>query len=56
MGGLFLSVDDWHEQVQINLGPNVGDITTRHKPARRGQIIPMMITLFEDHEDKDGGA
>ena len=28
-GGIFLSVEDWHEPVQINLGPNVGDITTR---------------------------
>ena len=34
----------------------VGDITTGHKPARRGRVIPMMITLFEAHEDKDGGA
>ena len=29
---------DWHEQVQINLGPNVGDITTRRKPAYLGRV------------------
>ena len=34
----FLSVEDWHEQVQINLGPNVGDITTGHKLARSSRI------------------
>ena len=25
--GIFLNVEDCYEQVQINLGPNVGDIT-----------------------------
>ena len=39
---IFLSVEDWHEQVQINLGPNVGDITTEYKPPRRGRVIPVM--------------
>ena len=29
---------DWHEPVQINLGPNVGDITTRRKPARTSRV------------------
>ena len=29
---------DWHEPVQINLGPNVGDITTGRKPAYLGQF------------------
>ena len=37
---IFLSIEDWHEPVQINLGPNVGDITAGHKPARRGRVIP----------------
>ena len=41
-GGIFLSVEDWHEQVQINLGPNIGDITTKYKPAMRGQVMPTM--------------
>ena len=36
--GFFLSVEDWHEQVQINLGPNVGDIITRRKPAYLGRV------------------
>ena len=42
----FLSVEDWHEHVQINLGPNVGDITTEYKPARRGRVIPIMSSLY----------
>ena len=25
-------------KVQINLGPNVGDMTIRHDPPRRGQV------------------
>ena len=29
---------DWHEPVQINLGPNVGDITTRCKPAKEAGL------------------
>ena len=29
---------DWHEPVQINLGPNVGDITTGRKPAYVGRV------------------
>ena len=45
-GGIFLSVEDWHEPVQINLGPNVGDITTGYKPARRGRVIPIMSYLY----------
>ena len=31
---------DSHEPVQINLGPNVGDITTRCKPAREAGLSP----------------
>ena len=31
-------VKDWHEPVQINLGPNVGDITTRCEPAYLGWV------------------
>ena len=49
----FLSVEDWHEQVQINLGPNVGDITTEYKPPRRGRV---MLIHIEAHEDKEYGA
>ena len=45
-GRIFRSVEDRHEQVQINLGPNVGDITTGHKPARRGRVIPIMSYLY----------
>ena len=33
-----LLLKDWHEPVQINLGPNVGDITTGRKPAYLGRI------------------
>ena len=29
---------DSHEPVQINLGPNVGDITTGRKPAYLGRV------------------
>src|SRR4051812_27501557 len=29
---------DRHEPVQINLGPNVGDITTGHKPDYLGRV------------------
>ena len=38
---IFLSIEDWHEPVQINLGPNVGDIITGRKLARKGRVIPM---------------
>ena len=27
-------------KVQINLGPNVGDMTTRYDPPRRGRVNP----------------
>ena len=30
-------------KVQINLGPNVGDITIRYDLPRRGRVIPMAI-------------
>ena len=42
----FSSVEDWHEPVQINLGPNVGDINTGYKPARRGRVIPITSYLY----------
>ena len=29
---------NWHEPVQINLGPNVGDITTGRKPAYLSRV------------------
>ena len=35
---IFSSIEDWHEPVQINLGPNVGDITTGREPAYLGQV------------------
>ena len=35
---IFSSFEDWHEPVQINLGPNVGDITTGRKPAYLGRV------------------
>jgi len=44
-GGIFLSVEDWHEQVQTNLEPNVGDITTGRKPARCSRINFMKIRI-----------
>ena len=47
--GIFLSIEDWHEQVQINLGPNVEDIATECKPPRRGQFT---FSYAEAHEDK----
>ena len=31
-------VKDWHEPVQINLGPNIGDITTGREPAYLGRV------------------
>ena len=56
-GRFFLSVEDWHEQVQINLGPNVGDMTIRYDPPRRGQVIPMVVRQYKAHEDiEDGGS
>ena len=51
--GIFLSVEDWHEQVQINLGPNVGDITIEYKPPKRGRF---MFIRIEAYEDKEYGA
>ena len=39
----FLQVEDWHEQVQTNLGPNVGDITTGGKPALCSRIDSLKI-------------
>ena len=50
---IFLSTEDWHEQVQINLGPNVGDITTECKPPRRGRFT---LNYIEAHEDPEDGA
>jgi len=48
-----LSIEDCHELVQINLGPNVGDITTECKPPRRGWFT---INYIEAHEDQEDGA
>ena len=53
-GGIFLSVEDWHEQVQTNLGPNVGDIITGRKPARSSRINFMKIRRPWRH--KNDGA
>ena len=47
----FLRVDDSHEQVQINLGPNVGDMTIGYDPPRRGRVIPMAVHQDEAYED-----
>ena len=49
--GNFLSAEDWHEQVQINLGPNVGDITTEYKPPRRGRFTLNYIEARKYPED-----
>ena len=49
--GIFLSVEDSHEQVQINLEPNVGDITTECKPPRRGRFTLNYIEARKDPED-----
>ena len=43
-----LSIEDLHEIVQINLGPNVGDITIRYDPPRRGRVIPMSTLEAQD--------
>ena len=50
---ILLSIKDKHEQVQINLGPNVGDITTECKPPRRSRFT---LNHIEAHEDPEGGA
>ena len=39
--------------MQINLGPNVGDITTERKPARRDRFT---FNYIEAHEDPEDGA
>ena len=50
---IFLSIEDWHEPVQINLGPNVGDITTGRKPATRSGVNPISSSsVSEVHEDR----
>ena len=50
---IFLSIEDWHEPVQINLGPSVGDITTGRKPARWGRVNPISSSsVSEVHEDR----
>ena len=41
---------------KINLGPNIGDMTVRYDPPRRGRVIPMAVHQYEGHEDiEDGG-
>ena len=42
------------EQVQINLGPNVGDITIGYDPPSRGRVIPLEVRNDKAHED--GGS
>ena len=37
----------------MNLGPNVGDITTECKPPRRGRFT---FNYIEAHEDPEDGA
>ena len=37
-------------KVQINLGPNVGDMTIGYDPPRRGRVIPMAVHLDKAHE------
>ena len=46
------SIEDWHEQIQINLGPNVEDIATECKPARRARFT---LDYAEAHEDPEDG-
>ena len=53
-GGVFLSVEDWHEPVQTNLGPDVGDITTGCKPTRSSRNSFMKIRSPWRH--KNDGA
>ena len=45
------SIEDWCEQVQINLGPNVGDITIGYDPPRRGRVIPLAVHNEKAQED-----
>ena len=47
------SIEDWHEQIQINLGPNVEDIATEYKPASR---VRFTLDYVEAHEDPEDGA
>ena len=46
---------DWHEPVQINLGPNVGDITTGHKPAYLGRINSISSSKLLKPKEADKG-
>ena len=44
-------------KVQINLGPNVGNMTIRYDPPRRGRVIPLAVHNKKAHEDvEDGGS
>ena len=47
------SIEDWHEQIQINLGHNVEDIATEYKPARR---VRFTLDYVKAHEDPEDGA
>ena len=47
------SIEDWHEQIQINLGPNVEDIATEYKSARR---VRFTLEYVKAHEDLEDGA
>ena len=48
---IFLSTEDWYEQIQITLGPNLGDITIEYKPPRRGRFTLNRIEAHNDLED-----
>lgn len=51
------SIEDWYEQVHINLGPNVGVITIRYGLPRRGWVIPLAFHNEKAQEDvEDGGS
>ena len=47
------SIEDWHEQIQINQEPNVEDIATEYKPARR---VRFTLDYVKAHEDPEDGA
>ena len=55
-----LNSGDLYEQVQINLGPNVGDITLRYDPPRRDWVILLAVYYEEGPRGprrlEDGGS
>lgn len=52
---LFLSVEDWHEPVQINLGPNVGDIIIGITRLGGAELY-LQIFLKPKTKHRDGGS